>query len=89
MRLIRQLSMAAALVGTSLSAQAVDFSKVPAGEYKVDPTHAYVHFQYTHLGLSRPLLSFDEFSVDVNLDIAPHGRRFFRCRCAPGNQLHV
>jgi len=70
MRIVRQLSLAAALISSSIVAQAVDLGKVPAGSYSVDPTHAYVHFQYTHLGLSRPMLGFDEFSVDLELDNA-------------------
>jgi len=70
MRFARQLSLAAALLGASFTAQAVDFSNVPSGTYLSDPTHAYVSFQYTHLGLSRPILAFDDFSVDLNLDNA-------------------
>lgn len=68
MRLIRQFSLAAALLGASLTAQAVDLSKVPSGAYTSDPTHAYVSFQYTHLGLSRPILAFDDFTVNVDID---------------------
>jgi len=70
MRIVRQLSLAAAMIGSSLTAHAVDLGKVPSGAYQVDPTHAYVNFQYTHLGLSRPMLGFDEFSIDVQLDNA-------------------
>lgn len=70
MRILRQISLATALVAASLTAQAVDLTQVPSGAYEVDPTHAYVNFQYTHLGLSRPMLGFDEFTVDLNLDNA-------------------
>jgi len=70
MRLVRQLTLAAALIGSSVVAQAVDLSKVPSGSYAVDPTHAYVNFQYTHLGLSRPMLQFDDFDVVLELDNA-------------------
>lgn len=70
MRLIRQLSLTAALIGTSVAAQAVDLSAVPSGSYAVDPTHAYVNFQYTHLGLSKPMLQFDDFDITVELDNA-------------------
>ncbi len=70
MRLIKQITLAAALIGTSISAHAVDLTKVPSGAYAVDPTHAYVNFQYTHLGLSRPMLGFDDFTIDLNLDNA-------------------
>lgn len=51
-------------------ASAADLSAVPAGDYQVDPTHAYVNFQYNHLGLSNPTLSFDQFTIDLNLDNA-------------------
>lgn len=68
MSILRKISLATALIGTTLTAQAVDLTKVPSGSYAVDPTHAYVNFQYTHLGLSRPMLAFDEFSIDMELD---------------------
>lgn len=70
MRLIRQLSLAAALVSTGAAVHAVDLSAVPSGSYAVDPTHAYVNFQYTHLGLSRPMLQFDDFNINLELDNA-------------------
>jgi len=50
------------------SIHAAELGKVPAGAYQVDPTHAYINFQYNHLGLSNPTLSFDDFTVDMNLD---------------------
>lgn len=70
MRLARQLTLAAALIGTAFSAHAVDVSGVPSGAYKLDPVHGYVNFQYSHLGLSNPTLSFDEFTIDLDLDNA-------------------
>lgn len=61
-----------ALVISSLvvagSAAAADFSAVPSGTYNVDKTHAYVNFQYNHLGFSNPLLQFDEFDISMDLD---------------------
>lgn len=62
----------AIIAGTLLTGmvQAADLSAVPSGTYTVDPTHAYIHLQYSHLGLSNPILAFDEFSVDMNLDVA-------------------
>ncbi len=68
MSILRKITLATALIGTTLTAQAVDLTKVPAGAYAVDPTHAYVNFQYTHLGLSRPMLAFDDFTIDMELD---------------------
>lgn len=57
-----------AILLTAGAVQAADLSAVPSGTYQVDPTHAYVNFQYNHLGLSNPTLSFDDFTVDLNLD---------------------
>lgn len=49
---------------------AADLEAVPSGSYELDPTHAYINFQYNHLGLSNPTLSFDDFTVELNLDNA-------------------
>ena len=48
--------------------QAADLSEVPSGKYEVDATHAYINFQYNHLGLSNPTIGFDDFTVDLDLD---------------------
>jgi len=61
---------AGALLGFSTLSSAADLSGVPSGAYAVDPTHAYISFSYNHLGLSNPILSFDDFTVDLNLDNA-------------------
>jgi len=60
--------LAGGLLGFSALSNAADFSGVPSGTYSVDPTHAYVTFSYNHLGLSNPILSFEEFTIDLNLD---------------------
>jgi len=54
--------------GSMAAVQAADLSAVPAGKYTVDPTHAYINFSYNHLGLSNPTLSFDDFTVDLDLN---------------------
>ena len=54
--------------GSMAAVQAADLSAVPAGKYTLDPTHAYINFSYNHLGLSNPTLSFDEFTVDLDLN---------------------
>lgn len=59
-----------AAVGTFNTVSAADLSAVPSGTYSVDPTHAYINFQYNHLGLSNPTLGFDNFTMDLNLDNA-------------------
>lgn len=68
MRIVRQFALATALIAASCSVSAVDLTQVPSGAYSADPTHAYINFQYTHLGLSRPMLAFDDFTVSLNLD---------------------
>lgn len=60
----------AALCVYSYGINAADLSAVPSGKYSVDPTHAYINFQYSHLGLSNPTLEFDNFDIDLNLDNA-------------------
>lgn len=52
------------------AAGAADLSAVPSGKYFVDPTHAYIHMQYSHLGLSNPILGFEEFKMSMDLDNA-------------------
>lgn len=56
------------LAAATTTATAADFFEVPAGKYALDSTHAYINFQYNHLGLSNPTLSFDDFTVDLDLD---------------------
>ncbi len=68
-RFFRTLLLPASLL-MSFAANA-DLSAVPSGEYQVDPTHAYINFQYTHLGLSKPTLSFDDFDIMLQLDADP------------------
>ncbi|MEM9605065.1 MAG: YceI family protein [Pseudomonadota bacterium] len=58
----------AGLVLAATTATAADFSGVPSGMYALDSTHAYINFQYNHLGFSNPTLSFDDFTVDLNLN---------------------
>ena len=58
--------LAATLFSGAVSA--ADLSAVPSGTYHVDPTHAYIRFQYNHLGLSNPTLGFEEFKLSMNLD---------------------
>ena len=64
------LAVLMATAGAIGSASAADLSAVPSGTYTLDPTHAYIDFTYSHLGLSNPTLSFDDFSIDLNLDSA-------------------
>ena len=73
MKLPRILSLTSSfLIANALAGavNAADLSKVPSGKYSVDPTHAYINFQYSHLGLSNPTISFDDFTMDLDLDNA-------------------
>lgn len=64
------LGAAITLASAFSTATAADLTAVPSGAYSVDDTHAYINFQYNHLGLSNPTLSFDDFTIDMNLDTA-------------------
>ena len=46
----------------------VDLGAVPDGAYRNDPMHSYLTFSYDHLGLSNPVLAFDDFTIDLDLD---------------------
>lgn len=42
--------------------------KVAAGTYKMDVTHGYVTFSYSHFGLSNPQISFKNVDANITLD---------------------
>lgn len=68
----RYTALAATFVGAALVAAPIaaqDLSAIPSGTYVVDPTHAYINFSYSHLGLSNPTLAFDDFDITVELDV--------------------
>ncbi|MEM8982403.1 MAG: YceI family protein [Pseudomonadota bacterium] len=64
---MRPLATAAALA-VSLSAHAADLSTLPAGDYELDKTHAYITFSYSHLGFSNPHVGFDVFDASLALN---------------------
>jgi polyisoprenoid-binding protein YceI len=41
---------------------------VPSGVYNVDQMHGYIAFQYTHMGYSHPILRFNKFTAQINLN---------------------
>ncbi|MCP5180169.1 MAG: polyisoprenoid-binding protein [Pseudomonadales bacterium] len=41
---------------------------VPSGRYDLEKTHAYITFSYSHLGFSRPHLSFNKFEATLIMD---------------------
>lgn len=58
---------AAASLGLAGAALAEDLT-VPSGAYDNDPTHTYIYFQYSHLGFSNPIVSFQDFDIDLTFD---------------------
>ncbi|MDH3640666.1 MAG: YceI family protein [Gammaproteobacteria bacterium] len=58
------MTLLAALAGTALA----DLAEIPSGTYKLDKTHGYVNFSYTHLGFSVPTVGFREFDVELQYD---------------------
>jgi polyisoprenoid-binding protein YceI len=61
------IALAVTALALAPSANA-DFSQVPDGPYDVDDTHGYILFSYTHLGLSRPTVGFNDFDAVLTLD---------------------
>lgn len=57
---------AAAVAATAAPVQIA----APAGEYKLDPTHASLTFQVQHLGLSNYTARFTQFDATLNFDPA-------------------
>lgn len=49
---------------------APDVSQLPAGAYKIDPTHASLIFHVNHLGFSNYTAAFRTFTADLQLDPA-------------------
>lgn len=52
------------------TAEAFDFSTLPAGTYTDENGHAYIQFSYDHQGYSRPVLRWSEFDATVTFDPA-------------------
>ncbi|MEM1262036.1 MAG: YceI family protein [Pseudomonadota bacterium] len=65
---LRPLATTAVVLMTAVSANAADLTSLPAGEYTLDKTHAYITFSYNHLGFSKPHVGFDAFDATLTLD---------------------
>jgi len=62
-------------LSTALTAAAEPVD-VPAGSYKLDPTHASITFKVSHLGLSNYTARFKKFDADLTFDPAkPEGSK--------------
>ena len=67
-RILASAALAASLlVGAACADEHLLAETVPTGTYKMDPTHGYVTFTYSHFGLSNPQIAFQ--SVDANLTL--------------------
>jgi polyisoprenoid-binding protein YceI len=60
----------APVAATPAPAAAPDISKLPAGDYRVDPSHASLTFKVNHLGFSTYTAQFRTFTVDLKIDLA-------------------
>ena len=67
-RVNTMLRTAIALMMTAMAGHALAAIDAPSGAYGLDRTHAYITFTYSHLGFSNPHVSFNDFSVDLQLD---------------------
>jgi polyisoprenoid-binding protein YceI len=52
------------------AARAPDVSGMPAGEYKMDPSHSTLLFRLSHLGFSNYTASFTKFDATLQIDPA-------------------
>ena len=41
---------------------------MPGGTYRLDDSHGYIYFSYSHLGFSKPTLRFRDFELTLELD---------------------
>ena len=62
------LSPAEVAEDADLEAEENPLAALPAGEYALEKTHAYVTFSYSHGGMSNPILSFQDFDATATVD---------------------
>lgn len=61
-------ALAFALLSACATPPIVSPTAAPAGNYKLDPTHASVHWSLSHAGLSNYTARFDDISGALNFD---------------------
>ena len=66
-RLLASVALAATFALAPASAESLA-DQVSAGTYKMDVTHGYVTFTYSHFGLSNPQVSFKTVDANITLD---------------------
>lgn len=57
-----------AKVSAPVEAPVSVLAEVPSGNYGLDKTHAYITFEYSHLGFSNPHIGFKDFDANLILD---------------------
>lgn len=70
MKLAAIVLTAALAISPALPAAAQLAVEAPAGTYKIDPTHASVHWKVSHLGLSNYTARFIRFDATLTFDPA-------------------
>ncbi len=68
--MIRTVLFALACCAMAVGAARADKLDVPAGEYKLDPTHASLTWKVSHLGLSNYTARFTKMNADLAFDPA-------------------
>lgn len=61
-------SFSAAILLTLPFGVLADLSGVPSAKYRLDNTHGYITFTYSHLGFSNPRVGFNRFDTVLELD---------------------
>lgn len=56
------------MAAAELNTTSPDITTISSGEYVMDKTHGYVLISYSHLGLSNPVLRFDDVDAIVTLN---------------------
>lgn len=66
-----------------LAAKETSYAEMPAGVYKVDPSHASLVWKVSHMGLSYYTARFTDFDIDLTLDPADPKNSFVRAEIDP------
>lgn len=77
--------VAAAEAAPPADETAPDVSELPAGAYRIDPSHATLVFSVDHLGFSNYTAQFRRFSADLQLDPANPGAAQLTARIDPAS----
>lgn len=67
-KLDRVVSDVKTSVASEVEMRGADLSELPAGTYKSEQGHAYVAFQYSHQGFSRPIIRWGTTDATVTFD---------------------